>query len=230
MYRHLFFDADGTLFDFDRAEQQAFTLMARELSLPDDQDAFSFYKKSNETCWKEFERGVISLAQLKTLRFERFFSALAIEGNSALSSSRYQSHLAHQGILFAESIEVLETLKRRGYALYLASNGIAEVQRGRIKAAGIGSYFKGIYISEELGVQKPDTRFFRYMLEQEQLLADKKSCLMIGDSLSSDIKGGFDFGLDTAWIRTGTSEPKDVQPTYTLSQVNDLLNLLTSPL
>jgi putative hydrolase of the HAD superfamily len=230
MYRHLFFDADGTLFDFDRAEQQAFSLMAQELSLPDDPSSFSLYKECNEKCWKQFEQGLITLAQLKTLRFDRFFSALTIEGNSEKASLCYQNHLSHQGILFAQSIAVLDALKSRGYVLYLASNGIADVQRGRIHAAGIGSFFKGIYISEELGVQKPDTRFFTQMLENEQLLGQKKSCLMIGDSLSSDIKGGFESGLDTVWINSGSHEPKDVQPTYTLSQVDELLLLLTSPI
>lgn len=230
MYRHLFFDADGTLFDFDLAEQQAFALMAQELSLPGDASSFALYKGSNESCWKQFEQGLITLAQLKTQRFDRFFSALAIEGNSQRASKSYQHHLSHQGILYEKSIKVLDVLKARGYTLYLASNGIADVQRGRIADAKIGSYFKGIYISEELGVQKPDTRFFMQMLEKEQLLAQRKSCLMIGDSLSSDIKGGMDSGLDTAWIKTGSYELKDVVPTYTLTQLDQLLQLLQSPI
>jgi YjjG family noncanonical pyrimidine nucleotidase len=230
MYRHLFFDADGTLFDFDRAEQQAFALMAQELSLPSDESAFARYKSCNEECWKLFEKGMVTLAQLKTQRFDRFFSSLSLEGDSEKASASYQYHLSGQGILFEQSIKVLQVLTERGYTLYLASNGIADVQRGRIAHAKIGPYFKGIYISEELGVQKPDTRFFEQMLGKEQLLDHKKSCLMIGDSLSSDIKGGIDSGLDTVWINAGNQEPQGVVPTYTLTHLGQLLQLLSSPI
>ena len=230
MYRHLFFDADGTLFDFDRAEQQAFALMAQELSLPSDESAFARYKSCNEECWKLFEKGMVTLAQLKTQRFDRFFSSLSLEGDSEKASASYQYHLSGQGILFEQSIKVLQVLTERGYTLYLASNGIADVQRGRIAHAKIGPYFKGIYISEELEVQKPDTRFFEQMLGKEQLLDHKKSCLMIGDSLSSDIKGGIDSGLDTVWINAGNQEPQVVVPTYTLTHLGQLLQLLSSPI
>ena len=128
MYRHLFFDADGTLFDFDRAEQQAFALMAQELSLPSDESAFARYKSCNEECWKLFEKGMVTLAQLKTQRFDRFFSSLSLEGDSEKASASYQYHLSGQGILFEQSIKVLQVLTERGYTLYLPSNDIADVQ------------------------------------------------------------------------------------------------------
>ncbi len=227
MYRYLFFDADGTLFDFDEAERRAMRLMGNEAGIAFSDEQLDCYQKANLSCWKSFERGELTLRALKTERFVRFNTACALSLDPEESSRRYQRQLSRQGILYEGAVEVLTTLRKRGYTLYLASNGIAEVQHGRIEAAGVAHFFSDIFISEEMGVQKPDVRYFARMLRHTGLAEEKDACLMIGDSLSSDIRGGMESGLDTVWLNmTGEAAPQP-PPTYTITTLTDILGLLT---
>lgn len=227
MYRHLFFDADGTLFDFDQAEHHAFWAMAEALGLSLTQEHESLYKMCNLSCWKAFEQGTLTVETLKSRRFELFSQESGILLDASQASRLYQHHLSLQGILYPHSRDLLKTLKNRGYVLYLASNGIAEVQHGRIEAAGIAGYFEHIFISEEIGYQKPDPRFFEAMMSAASLHTQKELCLMIGDSLSSDIAGGVAYGIDTLWLNLGDSNaPASEAATYTLTSLEAIGELL----
>lgn len=230
MYRYLFFDADGTLFDFNEAETRAFYQMTAKLGFEATSDQLQSYKACNEACWKAFERFEITQENLKFKRFEDFFASKALSLDPMLASSTYQSYLAQQGILYKDSRPLLDALIRRGYTLYLATNGIAEVQRGRIEHSQTGKYFKDIFISEEIGTQKPDAQFFSFMLEKSGLEAKKSECLMIGDSLSSDILGGHSYGMDTLWLNLGGVHKNNtvVHPTYEMHSLPEMLALLAS--
>ncbi|NBK20717.1 MAG: noncanonical pyrimidine nucleotidase, YjjG family [Spirochaetia bacterium] len=228
MYRYLFFDADGTLFDFDEAETRAFYQMTAKLGFEATSDQLEKYKACNEACWKAFERFEITQEKLKVKRFEDFFASEALGLDPILASRTYQGYLSQQGILYKESRPLLDALIERGYTLYLASNGIAEVQRGRIGQSQTGEYFKDIFISEEIGAQKPDAQFFSVMLGRTGLEAKKSECLMIGDSLSSDILGGFSYGLDTLWLNMEGAHTNrtQVKPTYEMHSLPEMLDLL----
>lgn len=229
MYRYLFFDADGTLFDFDEAERRAMRLMGSEVGLRFTDEQLDCYQRANISCWKAFERGELTLAQLKNERFARFNSACGLSLDPEESSRRYQRQLSRQGILYDDAIAVLTALKERGYTLYLASNGIAEVQRGRIEEANVAHFFDAIFISEEMGVQKPDVRYFAMMLRHTDLTEHKEACLMIGDSLTSDIRGGMDSGLDTLWLNVKGERGPIPPPTHTVASLIEILALLTAP-
>lgn len=230
MYRYLFFDADGTLFDFEQAEYQAFALMAQEMGLPIEGEHFLQYKACNASCWKEFERGTLTLDSLKTKRFERFSAETNLPLDPVSASQSYQHHLAAQGILFDHSLPILSTLVSRGYTLFIATNGIADVQWGRFKKSGILPFFKEIFISEELGYQKPDIRYFSAMLQRSNLTDRKRQCLMIGDSLASDIQGAVDSGIDSLWYNPHNQAlPSPLKATYTVHRLEEILNLLTKP-
>ncbi len=227
MYRYLFFDADGTLFDFDKAEEVAFELMAKELCIELDEQTFSTYKACNEICWKDFELGKLSMADLKAERFKKFAETVGITLDAESASECYQDHLAEQGIIFNQSEKVLKTLKDKGYKLYLATNGITRVQKGRLRNSGIQHYFGDIFISEELGFQKPDTRFFDAMLQKTQAMDKKEQCLMIGDSLSSDITGAVSSGIDSVWLnKTNNPSSSTIRSTYTITSLEELLEIL----
>ncbi len=228
MYKYLFLDADGTLFDFNEAEHKAFYKMAAKLGFSASHKHLKTYKLCNEACWKAFERSELTQETLKIKRFEDFFASEDLSLDAALASRTYQSYLSEQGILFDESLPLLEALIERGYTLYLASNGIAEVQRGRIEQSKTGGYFKDIFISEEIGSQKPDRQFFSVMLERTGLEEKKSECLMIGDSLTSDIQGGFSYGLDTLWFNMDGAHKNNtaLQPTYEMHSLTEMLKLL----
>nr|WP_319472723.1 YjjG family noncanonical pyrimidine nucleotidase [uncultured Sphaerochaeta sp.] len=231
MYRYLFFDADGTLFDFEQAEHNAFWKMAESLSLPLERKHEQDYIRCNAEVWKLFEKGEVTIEELKVKRFADFALEIGISLNPEEASQSYQHELSGQGILFAETITVLETLKKRGYTLFLATNGIAEVQRGRIAVSNTEHYFDSIFISEELGFQKPDPRFFTHMLEATGLTEQKKASLMIGDSLSSDIAGGIASGMDTLWLnKNGKPLDPKVRPTYIHNSLSTVLDFLNGPL
>ncbi len=228
MYRYLFFDADGTLFDFDQAEYNAFRNMETSLGLGFSDEHAKLYNHCNQGCWQEFEKGLLTLENLKVERFKRFAAEVHLDLDAKLLSKTYETELSHQGILFEHSIEVLETLRSRGYTLFLASNGISNIQRGRIQVSNIGKYFKHIFISEELGFQKPDQRYFTYMFEKTGLMERKFETLMIGDSLSSDIAGS---GMDTLWLNLGGKQSTPlIHPTYTHTTLLSILDRLTGSL
>jgi len=230
MYKYLFFDADGTLFDFSEAENRAFYQMTAKLGFEATHEHLQTYKVCNEACWKAFERFEITQETLKVKRFEDFFATEDLWLDPVLASRTYQSYLSQQGILYKESRPLLDALIERGYTLYLASNGIAEVQRGRIEHSQTGRYFKDIFISEEIGSQKPDAQFFSVMLERTGLEEKKSECLMIGDSLTSDIQGGLSYGLDTLWLNMGGVHKNNttVQPTYEMHSLPEMLDLFSS--
>ncbi len=227
MYKYLFFDADGTLFDFNEAETRAFYQMADALGFLATREQLQAYKACNKACWKAFERFEITQGTLKTKRFEDFFAHEGLSIDAELASRTFQSFLALQGILYAESRPLLDTLIERGYTLYLATNGIADVQRGRIEQSGTAQYFKDIFISEELGSQKPDSQFFSLMLERTGLEEQKRECLMIGDSLESDILGGNISGMDTLWINMdgGQKNTTTIKATYEMHSLPAMLDL-----
>ncbi|WP_320129536.1 YjjG family noncanonical pyrimidine nucleotidase [uncultured Sphaerochaeta sp.] len=225
MYRNLFLDADGTLFDFSLAERRAFSLLAQQLGFPDTEENLELYGEVNEKCWKELEQGITTLQELKTQRFKIFLALLGIPVEGTEVSSAYETHLSRQGLLFPESKSTLETLIKRGYRLYLASNGISFVQRGRLAASSLEKYFTDIFISEEVGFQKPDPRFFAYMLQKADLQDKQEECIMIGDSESSDMQGGQNSNLDTLWIHTEeTSCSLAQKPTYECKSIEEILD------
>ncbi|MDN5332793.1 MAG: 2-haloacid dehalogenase [Sphaerochaeta sp.] len=231
MYRYLFFDADGTLFDFEQAEHNAFWKMAKSLDLPLEREHEQCYIRCNTAVWRQFEKGEVTIEELKVKRFADFASETGISLDAEKASGSYQHQLSKQGILFDESSTVLETLKERGYILFLATNGIAQVQRGRIAVSHTERYFDDIFISEEVGYQKPDPRFFTHMFEVTGLSNQKQRSLMIGDSLSSDIAGGIASGMDTLWLnREGKPLDPKIQPTYVRNSLSSLLEFLTGPL
>lgn len=225
MYHHLFLDLDGTLMDFNEAEKRAFTLMAELLNIPINTDAHHLYAECNLACWKEFEQGLLTIEELTIKRYLLFKERSGLEFDPIQASKVYEEQLSQQGILYPQTIELLTSLKEKGYRLHLASNGISAVQRGRLAVTHLSNYFEHIFISTEMGVQKPDPRFFDHMLTITG--AKKEECLMVGDSLSSDIQGAIDSGIDSLWLNP-TNQQTALKPTYTVASLKELQALLLS--
>ena len=224
-YTWLFLDADDTLFDYSKAEAGALSATFRDVALACPPDVLPAYQKYNQQVWHEFELGQISAVDLRVMRFERLFAHLNLPVDAAAFSLRYLVNLARGYYLIDGAAELIQNLALR-YRLGLITNGLPEVQRPRLVGAGLAPYFAFVTISEEIGLAKPDPRFFAAALAQAGH-PDPRSVLVIGDSLTSDIRGGIQSGLDTLWYNP-TGKPADPRwpATYQAAQLAAIARLL----
>ncbi len=221
-YEIILFDADDTLFDFKKSEREAFKNTMLEFHLKYDENYhLKIYQGINAAIWKEFESGTISQEKLKTERFKRLSVKLEVELDENEFAKAYMKHLANGSFLFDESQELVESLYE-SYRLAIVTNGLKDVQNKRIGKSIISKYFQSIVISEEVNVSKPDPGIFEYALKN-MVYSNRSKVLMVGDSLTSDIQGGKNFGIDTCWYNPkGIENKSEVIPTY---EINSLMKL-----
>ena len=193
----LFLDLDDTILDFHRSEDFALRKTLTELHITPTDDMVALYSRINDECWKKLEQGEMTREQVLTGRFALFFREIGVEGDPDDTWHRYEGNIASTGFLLDGAIDLLEELSQT-YDLYAASNGTATIQDRRIANAGIAPYFKEIFISQRIGFNKPDKRFFDLCFERIPDF-DQSRAVMVGDSLTSDIKGGQNAGLTTVW-------------------------------
>ena len=225
-YKFLLFDLDHTLLDFDVAEDIALTQLLKEEGVVDIRAYKDYYVPMNKTLWKDLEEKKITKKELVNTRFAKLFAHFGIEKDGAYLAERYQFFLSKQGQTFPGVEDLLKYLIHQEYELYAATNGITYIQTGRLEQSGIAPFFKEIFISEQLHTQKPDAAFYEKIGARIPNF-DKNYALMIGDSLSADIQGGNNAGIDTIWYNPHHLENKtQAQPTYEVHSYKDLLNCL----
>ena len=224
-YEALLFDADGTLLDFDRAEEEAFKQVLQRYGFPPEKQYVEEYHQINRECWEAFEEGRMERADVLTVRFERFFRGhgAAVSGREA--EDFYRVLLGNGAYLMDGALEILEELKER-YDLYIVTNGVADTQRKRLADSGLAPYFKDVFISEDAGSQKPQKEFFEYCFSRIPE-AEPKKMLIIGDSLTSDMQGGVNAGIDTCWLNPGREKNKRELPlTWEIRDLGELRDFL----
>lgn len=225
-YKYLLFDLDHTLLDFDAAEDIALSHLLKEEGVEDIQAYKDYYIPMNKSLWKDLEQKKITKSELINTRFAKLFAHFGIEKDGAYLAERYQFFLSKQGQTFPGVEELLRKLISQGYELYTATNGITYIQTGRLEQSGIVPYFKEIFISEQLHTQKPDAEFYEKIGARIPNF-DKNQTLMIGDSLSADIQGGNNAGIDTIWYNPHHLENKtQAQPTYEVDSYQALFDCL----
>ena len=225
-YKFLLFDLDHTLLDFDASEDVALTQLLKEEGVTDIQAYKDYYVPMNKALWKDLEQKKITKQELVNTRFSKLFEHFGIEKDGTYLANRYQFYLAQQGQVFSGAIELLDALIDRGYELYAATNGITVIQTGRLAQSGLAPYFNQVFISEQLQTQKPDAQFYERIGARIPNF-NKKYALMIGDSLSADIQGGNNAGIDTVWYNPQHLDNKtQAQPTYEVHSYQDLLDCL----
>ena len=225
-YRWLLFDADNTLFDYDRAEREALTQTFAEIGRPVQAGLHEQYRQINGELWQAFEQGGVTQNFIKVQRFARLLDAAAIDADPAAMSKRYLHHLSQGDFLIAGAEEVVRSLHGR-YQMLLITNGLKEVQRPRIARSALAPYFDGLVISEEVGAAKPDGRIFDVAFDMMGR-PEKSKVLMIGDSLSSDIAGGRAYGIDTCWFNpSGRPADPENNITYVIAELAQLASVLS---
>ena len=219
------FDLDDTLLDFHAAERVALSKTLRELGLEPSEELLRRYSVINRRQWELLEEGRQTREETLTRRFELLFAEYGISLPGALARDIYERRLSvgHWFIPGAEAL--LRSLYGR-YSLYLISNGTPSVQAGRLKSAGIGPYFEDVFISGLLGAEKPSLAFF-----ERSVFAlpgfERERALLVGDSLSSDIRGGLNAGIRTCWFNPRREPPRpDIPADFEIAALDELPPLL----
>lgn len=225
-YKVILFDADETLFDFKKAEREAFKNTMIDFGIDYDESYhFNTYEEINCAIWKELEQGLITQEKLKTERFRRFIDKLDMNFDENEFASTYMKYLGDGSFLFEGAIELIEDLSNK-YILSIVTNGLTIVQERRIKKSVIAKYFKDIVISEEIGISKPHPNIFEHAINNLGEFS-KDEILMIGDNLSSDIKGGINYNIDTCWYNPNKVEnTSNLTPTYEMTDYKEIRSLL----
>lgn len=221
-YQQLLFDIDDTLLNFQSAEKQALTALFQELQRPLSTATFEYYHKLNAHLWAEFELGHLTKSELLLKRFVDLFHHLGdAEVDGAKMEQRYRHYLAMGHEPMPHAVQLLSDL-HQNHDLYVVTNGVAKTQEKRLSEAHFNHYFQQVFISELVGAQKPEPAFFDRVTAQINDFTPQ-TALVIGDSLSSDIKGAVNFGLDSVWFNpTHKSNESGVKPTYEIDQLLDL--------
>lgn len=200
-YQWLLFDADGTLFDFEQAERAALTQTFQQLGLPFATTHLAAYRQINHALWQAVERGELTPGVVKLRRFELFLEAVQVTHSPAAFSASYLQCLAACSQLMAGAEEALRALRAK-YRMAILTNGLQEVQRGRLARSVIRPHIEALIISEEIGHAKPAREFFDTAFAHLGNPA-KEAVLMIGDGWASDIQGAAQYGLDACWFNPG---------------------------
>ena len=220
-YPYLLFDADNTLFDFDQAERNAHLLLCRAHGLAFSEEGYQLYHKCNADLWRDFDRGLCTKEYLLVERFRRY---LAITGERANPEALNRDHLRAlgEGAMLLPGAEELCRVLSRDHRLYLLTNAVASVQKTRFANSAIAPYFQGVFISEEVGVGKPDSAYFDYVFHAVPGLA-RDNALVIGDSLTSDIQGANNAGLPCCWFNPkGQPRPQGLRIDYEIRALEEL--------
>lgn len=225
MIKHVFLDLDDTIFDFKKAEATALSKTLTAQGLEPTPTIISRYSAINESLWKALERGEVTREQVLLNRFKILFEEFGLTCDPLEVKNCYENHLGAGHYFMDGAEELLEKLYPE-YNLYLASNGTTHVQTGRIKSSGIARYFKEIFISQEIGVNKPSIGFFNHCFSKIENFK-KEETIIIGDSLSSDIAGGLNAGIHTCWFNPhGQIAPAFAPPEYTVTTLSEIPKLL----
>ena len=218
-------DLDNTLLDFDRQEAAAISAMLREWDIDPTDDVLSTFRRINVRHWEQLENGELTRQQVLVGRFEVFFKELGVALDAQSAEDSYAAHL-REGHYFVPGAQELLTALYGKCALYIISNGNARVQDARLASSGISKYFEKIFISENMGADKPSREFFDIVIAAIPGF-DGARALVVGDSLTSDIRGGRGAGLKTCWFNPKGKPPRaDIPADYEIASLAELPGLI----
>ena len=226
MMEFLFLDLDDTILDFHKAERIAWSKTFRDFGLEPAEDVLDLYHNINKWHWEQLELGTMTRDQVLVNRFGALFEKVGMTVDPAACAKSYESNLGIGHYFLPGAEEAVKRLKEH-YRLFLVSNGTATVQHSRLTSAGLYPYFEQVFISQEIGYNKPEKAYFDRCFERIPGFAPEKA-LMVGDSLTSDIKGGINAGLTTVWINPAHKACGDIRPDYEIEGLSDLEGLLES--
>ena len=221
-YRNILLDADNTIFDFNRAEKEAIKLTFAEFGIKCDDKLSDLYHKVNDKYWKKLEKKEVTKTELATMRFKEIFDSYHFDIEPLIFNTRYKSNLGKQSFLLPNALELVKYLHSLNKMLIIASNGSSTVQHNRINNSKIKEYINAVYTSEEAGYTKPSKEFFDKLFMKFGI--NKEDTILIGDSLTADIKGGYEYNIDTIFF--SPDNVSNNMPTYTVTSLLNIKNII----
>ena len=225
MVEFLFLDLDDTILDFHKAEHIALSKTLRYFGLEPEEAVLARYSQINRQHWERLERKELTREQVLVGRFAVLFEEYQIRVDPEKVARKYEDFLSVGHYFLPGAEEAVKHLSQK-YKLYMASNGTAKVQAGRLSSANISHYFQEIFVSQEIGVNKPDKLYFDRCAERIPGY-DPEKAMIVGDSLTSDIQGGINAGIRTVWVNPDHKiHPAHIVPDYEIEALQQLEALL----
>ena len=227
-YPYLLFDADDTLFDFQRNGRKAFTMLCAKYNLPCSEESQAVYESFNQPLWRELEKGTITKDFLKVERFRLFLDHFGRSEDPAAVSRDFLVFLG-MGSFLVDGAEAVCRQLSRTHRLFILTNSVYSVHEDRMRQSLLMPYIEASFVSEAIGYEKPDKRFFDHILSHIPGIT-RDNCLLIGDSLTSDIQGGVNAGIPVCWYNPHRLEKPAAPPIdymiHTLAELPLLLEQL----
>ncbi len=211
----ILFDVDDTLLDFTSAAREAFSSMLVDLGLPEQEGYFLLYKVCNHEAWR------------KTFADFKDRAGLSKEMDPLAMNAAYMENLIRHTAPLEGALEILETLQSKKVRMGIITNGLKEVQRPRIRRVGMEKFFDVVLVSDEIGLAKPDIRFFA-LAHEAMGLPDKEKVLVVGDSYASDITGAKNYAFPSCWFNPhAQSLPQAEVPDFEIRSLQELIGLVS---
>jgi YjjG family noncanonical pyrimidine nucleotidase len=225
-FPYLLFDADDTLFDFPKAASRAFSIMCRSNDIPENTETYQLYDEINAVLWAAFEQGEVSKSFVTHERYIRFLKALELERDPAKCNRDYLTALGEAVYPLPHAEMVCRTLAERGHYLYIVTNAVASVQQSRLQRCSFAHLFLDVFISENAGASKPSKAYYDYVQSCVPEISPANT-LIIGDSLTTDIRGANNAGFPCCWFNPRRkSAPADLRIDYEIRDLKELLDLV----
>ena len=226
MIEFLLLDLDDTILDFHKAERIAIAKTLREFGVEPTEEVLCRYHVINKSCWERLETGEWTRDQVLVRRFELLFAEYSLDCDGARVAKSYEKNLSVGHYFLPGAEEAVKRLHEK-YRLFLVSNGTACVQHGRLTSAGLYPWFEKVFVSQEVGYNKPAKEYFDRVFAAIPGF-DRERALIVGDSLTSDILGGIRAGIRTCWVNP-EHKMGDIKADFeieAISQLEPLLNML----
>ena len=217
MIKFIFLDLDDTILDFHRSEAVALRKTLQSLNVDPTDEIIALYSKINLAHWKALERRELTREQVLTGRFRQLFHELGMNVSPNVAQSLYEKNLSESHFFVDGAPRLLMTLSKK-YPLYIASNGTTLVQTNRIASSGIGRYFKAVFLSEQLGADKPQIEFFERATGQIEGY-NPDEAIILGDSITSDMQGGINAGMHTCWFNPHHRDNHGITPEFEITDL-----------
>ncbi len=224
MIECLFLDLDDTILDFKKAEYIAIGKTVRDFGVEPTDAVRHRYHEINKWHWEQLELGTMTRAEILVNRFAVLFEELGVKVDATACARTYEKNLGTGHFFLPGAEEAVECLSKK-YRLFLASNGTASVQKGRMTSANLYRFFETVFVSQEIGHNKPSKAYFDACFASISGF-DPEKAIMVGDSLSSDIRGGINAGLKTVWVNPDHKPCGDIKPDYEIEALSQLEALL----